>query len=468
MDYSSIQELLREGIAAAKLAQQKSASADLDQRERARELLIRVTEFDERNILAWLWLSTVVDTAEEKQACLENVLVLDPANKHALAGLARLKETPPSQPPSDHEPPPAPLPARSKYARLKPKAAGQAQPARTQTPAIAARPVQQRSGLACPFCEQSTSAIDKVCPHCTLPLVMSCPSCGADIDVEQNSCSECGEEMGDYQDPLTYFAGLGAAYRAGQRYEAGLKAWQAVQILQPDYPQLHVWLSEAHLGIGRPDRAWASLKQALKETPDAPEVHFAMGELTRQRGEHEEAFKHYQAAVQRDPKYGLAWFQLGQIYRQARLQKEATQAYRQAIKLLAAGSIERRQAEEQLERLTPSLPENMATGWPELLRQMTGPVMLCVLAALLDSGLRPWWIPLSGWFALLLAVTGTFMSVSGGLPRNPLMRLLAGERGLVSSESKITIAIVGAILWLLSLLLILLPLGQSYPELPQL
>lgn len=467
MDYSSLQELLREGIAAAKLAQQKPASADLDHRERARELLIRVTEFDEQNIPAWLWLSTVADTTEEKQTCLENVLVLDPTNKHALAGLARLQQTVPSQPPPEPEPPPAPPPARSKYTRLKPKAAGQAQPAPAQNPALA-RPVQQRTGLACPFCEQPISAIDKVCPHCTLPLVMGCPDCGADIDVEQDSCSECGGAMGDYRDPLAYFARLGAAYRAGQQYEAGIKAWQAVETLQPDYPQLHVRLSEAHLGVGRPDRAWASLKQALKETPDAAEVHFAMGELTRQRGERDEAFKHYQAAVQRDPKYGLAWFQLGQIYRQARLQKEATQAYRQAIKFLAAGSLERRQAEEQLERLTPSLPENMATGWPELLRQMTGPVILCVLAALLDSGLRPWWIPLSGWFALLLAVTGTFMSVSGGLPRNPLMRLLAGERGLVSSESKITIAIVGAILWLLALLLILLPLGQSYPELPQL
>jgi hypothetical protein len=110
----------------------------------------------------------------------------------------------------------------------------------------------------------------------------------------------------------------------------------------------------------------------------------------------------------------------------------------------------------------------MATGWPELLRQMTGPIILCVLAALLDSGLRPWWIPLSGWFALMLAVTGTFLGVSSGLPRNPLMQLLAGERGLVSSESKITAAIVGTILWLLALLLILLPLGQTYPELPQL
>lgn len=106
MGESSIQALLREGIAAAKLAQQNSASTDaassqrirrlpaveVNQRERARALLLQVVELDERNIPAWLWLSTVVDRPEEKQTCLENVLTLDPNNKHALAGLARLGE----------------------------------------------------------------------------------------------------------------------------------------------------------------------------------------------------------------------------------------------------------------------------------------------------------------------------------------------------------------------------------------
>ena len=46
-------------------------------------------------------------------------------------------------------------------------------------------------------------------------------------------------------------------------------------------------------------------------------------------------------------------------------------------------------------------------------------------------------------------------------------RLLTGERDLSSSELKITLAFVGALLWFLGLALILLPLGQSYPEPPQ-
>jgi hypothetical protein len=100
---------------------------------------------------------------------------------------------------------------------------------------------------------------------------------------------------------------------------------------------------------------------------------------------------------------------------------------------------------------------------------MTGPMLLCGLAALMDAGLRPWWIPLTGWLALFLALVGAFLYVSGtDLPRNPLMQALAGEQGLTSDEAKIGLALIGAVLWLLAMLLILLPIGQSYPELPAL
>jgi tetratricopeptide (TPR) repeat protein len=298
---------------------------------------------------------------------------------------------------------------------------------------------------------------------------MRCPGCGTDVDVEEGVCLECRQPLGNYRQRLTYFAGLGTAYLENQQYQEAVTAWQAVETVKPDYPQLHLHLGKAHLGADRPDRAWNSLQQALKENPKAAGVHFALGELSRQRGEREQAFNYYLTATQLDPQSGLAWFQLARIYRQARLPKEAIQAYRRAIKLLPPDSAEHRQIEEQLGQLNPGLPDRMATGWPELIRQMTGPVVLCLLAALLDSGLRPWWIPLSGWLALLLAISGAGLYVSGAeLPRNPLIRLLAGERGLSSTELKISLAFVGAILWFLGMLLILLPLGQSYPEPPQL
>src|SRR5574340_1424195 len=68
---------LAEGIAKIKAGQ----------RAEARELLLRVVERDERNARAWLWLSSVVDSLDDRRVALENVLALEPENAAAKAGL---------------------------------------------------------------------------------------------------------------------------------------------------------------------------------------------------------------------------------------------------------------------------------------------------------------------------------------------------------------------------------------------
>lgn len=77
----SVAELLRAGIAAAKAGQ----------REQACTLLLRVTELDEHNLTAWLWLSGLLDRLEDREVCLENVLTLDPANETARQGLLAVR-----------------------------------------------------------------------------------------------------------------------------------------------------------------------------------------------------------------------------------------------------------------------------------------------------------------------------------------------------------------------------------------
>jgi tetratricopeptide (TPR) repeat protein len=93
-------DMLRAGIAAARSGQ----------RERARDLLMQVVEQDEGNLQAWLWLSGVVDSLDDQEVCLENVLALDPGHQAARKGLAwvrqQLKDRPP--PPPESTPPPAP------------------------------------------------------------------------------------------------------------------------------------------------------------------------------------------------------------------------------------------------------------------------------------------------------------------------------------------------------------------------
>jgi len=70
-------ELVKEGIAAAKAGQT----------EEAREILVRAVALDERNLQGWLWLSGVVESLDDKEVCLENVLILDPTHAAARQGL---------------------------------------------------------------------------------------------------------------------------------------------------------------------------------------------------------------------------------------------------------------------------------------------------------------------------------------------------------------------------------------------
>lgn len=56
----------------------------------ARALLERVIDLDQYNEDAWLWLSNAVESVEEQRTCLENVLIINPNNERARAGLRNL------------------------------------------------------------------------------------------------------------------------------------------------------------------------------------------------------------------------------------------------------------------------------------------------------------------------------------------------------------------------------------------
>ena len=82
LQFGQVDEWLREGIAAIRAGQD----------ERARELLIRVVACDERNAHAWLWLSSVAESLEDREVCLENVIEIDPDNAAAHKGLAWVQQ----------------------------------------------------------------------------------------------------------------------------------------------------------------------------------------------------------------------------------------------------------------------------------------------------------------------------------------------------------------------------------------
>ncbi len=73
----------------ALIEQGKRAIAEGNRYE-AQNFLIRATELDENNEQAWLWLASAVDSEEEQRICLENILVINPANADAQRMLAEL------------------------------------------------------------------------------------------------------------------------------------------------------------------------------------------------------------------------------------------------------------------------------------------------------------------------------------------------------------------------------------------
>jgi tetratricopeptide (TPR) repeat protein len=161
-------ELLRQGVAAARAGQ----------REQARDLLMRVLEQDDENISAWLWLSGVVDSLEDQEICLENVLALDPNHDSARQGLSWVRQQqekseraiPPAASP-DMSAKEAPLPAaatpslagavlREDFAQRRPPPEAEPEPA----------PVPLRDEFddeyLCPFCAGPTDPDDRKCVAC--------------------------------------------------------------------------------------------------------------------------------------------------------------------------------------------------------------------------------------------------------------------------------------------------------------
>lgn len=75
-------ELLRRGIEAAKAGQVV----------KAHRLLQQVVEREPQNEKAWLWLSGVVETDDQRSVCLQNVLAINPHNQAAQRGLTALRQ----------------------------------------------------------------------------------------------------------------------------------------------------------------------------------------------------------------------------------------------------------------------------------------------------------------------------------------------------------------------------------------
>lgn len=141
MSADEIKTWLAEGIEAIKAGK----------RAKGRELLTRVVQADEKDMQAWLWLSGVVTTLEDREVCLENVLSIDPNNETAQQGLAwvraQMEATPEIEPESE----------------LLSAEAGSYIPTKVK---VDFSKEEFDDPLTCVYCGQLTSENDKHCPKC--------------------------------------------------------------------------------------------------------------------------------------------------------------------------------------------------------------------------------------------------------------------------------------------------------------
>jgi len=399
MNEKKIHKLLLEGVAAAKVAQQRPAQSaggysqrEIEQyRERARELLLEVVEYDNNNIQAWLWLSTVMNDLSDKAACLQNILTLDPGNKQAQAGLDWIKRRNPIlevKPDEDF---------KKEYSRQQVDNTDDFYEPIQSTSVINAGTAiytQPRQHVTvrpdCPFCNQPISSTDITCPHCDLPLVMECPACNTLMDVEWENCKECGFFMGNYQFGSMYFAHLALGYQKNKQLKKAFQTIQIAENMDEEQPDLYRIKGEILHDIGHIQEAintlemavekepehvapYISLGKALKQegkwqqakevyqeamriAPDSSEPYYALGDLMWQQNRLGQARKYLEKALKLDPLHGLAWARMGQIHESNRKTSRAIDAYHKAIKLIPRKTLDWEEVESRLNLLDP--PEN--------------------------------------------------------------------------------------------------------------
>jgi len=152
-------------------------AAEAGEKVKAHKLFTDVVMRDEQNMNAWLWLSRVVDNAEDREICYENILTQDPDNTIAQDGLELLRqaraaaeERPWDDIESDEERERiAPTLAadilgdgyREKYTTEVPE------PEPDVEPPSAALWAEYEDPNRCPYCAAPTEPQDKRCPRCS-------------------------------------------------------------------------------------------------------------------------------------------------------------------------------------------------------------------------------------------------------------------------------------------------------------
>jgi tetratricopeptide (TPR) repeat protein len=429
-------QLLQAGIAAAKAGQAGEA----------RRALLGALRLDRRSEQAWLWLSSVVQLADQRRSCLQAALRVNPDNPHARSGLAVLAQ----------------------------QSGG-----------------PEHSSEACPRCNTALPQTGTACPACGLLILVTCPACGQFAEATNVACPECGAPIGDFNDGVEYHLDLARAYVEHGRLQLAAMATQLAAAAAPGDLVVMREVAAVREALGDTDGAIAVWQRVIDADPNNAEACSRLGAIYRRRSMPAQAQQMYRLAAERSEGDPEALYQLSQLWYEesgatsqvlellqravaqdpdhaaahalladvcAELGRERTAAehYEHAASRAPSGSLLARDSKRKLERLRPRVDERKSQGGWETLRHMGGLVLIPALAALANAGLSPAQISALSWAMLALATAGSFLFVcASDVHRHPLMRKVFGEPGLARGWQKAAVGVPGAATWLGALAAIL-------------
>ena len=416
-------DLLQRGIEAARAKRT----------DEARALLMQCVQLDEHNEQAWLWLSGVVESLDDRRVCLDNVLALNPNNQRAQAGLHWLDQHAPLPPPA---------------------------------------PVEH-----CPHCDAPLPASGQTCPVCKQPVLIVCPHCGEFTEIRKPQCVHCGHFSGDFKQRTKFYVTLANDYVTEGKLSPAQWALDQAVASTPHEAQDWARIADVRVKLDRPGDAIAAYQQAIARAPDDVQLHVSLHDVYRKvkledearatrdqilrqfHDDHDqliaggqalmdrklppaEALRFYQRAVELQPKNVATRLQIGALCFDSGDAPAARDHFAEAVKLTDAKSAQGQQARQALAHAKTARRAAEGAGGSggnDRVRQTAGPLLISIMAALANAKLSLSLSPIS-WAALIGSGVGAYLWQAADEP----------------GRSRSTRSFIGLGLWLISFGLIMI------------
>ncbi len=265
---------------------------------RARDLITRLLNVDQKNPEYWLWLSSVVDSTNEKIYCLKNVLKIDPENPYAHRGLILLGEHI-----SDVHVDPVPNQKRDWQIDVQKIDEPRGFRAFWANPIFRFVFITSLTVFVIAFLTFGTVRLNEVLQKPVVYIPTNTPGSSPTFTYTptvKNYSQIPITATPSFEGPQPLWMRLEATYTPTPLYvNTPHPAYEAYSMAQQAYQ------------MGELDSALELFHQVATMIPDAPDIPFFIAEVSRLRGDHHNALSAYNNSLDIDPNFAPAY--LGKI-----------------------------------------------------------------------------------------------------------------------------------------------------------